>query len=426
VLYSFQGGSDGSTPAGGVVFDSAGNLYGANSQGGSGCPSGCGTVFELSPPKQKGGAWTETTIYEFKGFNGSNDGFTPAGGLIIDQQGNLYGTTGYGGTGSCTLLGGRAGCGIVYELSPPTREGGRWVYRILYSFRGGKDGYFPQGDLGFDTKGNIYGATQFGGGKETTCNILFGGQCGTVFELSPPTQKGGKWTEKVLHHFAGGTKGEKSSDGAEPNGGLVLDSAGAVYGTTYYGGNNSGACVGGIGCGTVFKLEPPKIKGEAWKEQVVFRLSGSDGANPMAGVILSETGDLYGGAQGGTTGGGVAFQLVAAGDGIWREAAVYEFRSNTYGYNPSISLFASSGDLYGTTFAFSDSGSGSVFRLGPPRKGKPWPITFLYEFTGPPDGISPWSSLVRDASGHIYGATQSGGSGKCGAGGCGMAFEIEP
>jgi hypothetical protein len=105
VLYSFQGGSDGYAPAGGVFFDKAGNLYGVNAWGGAGgCQ--CGTVFEISPPSQKGGAWTETTIYTFQGVQGAfKDGLTPAGGVVIDQQGNLYGTTSLGGSGHCVLLG---------------------------------------------------------------------------------------------------------------------------------------------------------------------------------------------------------------------------------------------------------------------------------------------------------------------------------
>jgi len=226
VLYSFQGGSDGALPAGGVVFDKAGNLYGATSDGGSTClPQECGTVFEVSPPSQKGGAWTESVIYTFQGaFDGSSDGLTPEGAVIIDQQGNLYGTTTLGRNGGCVLLGSRVGCGTVYELSPPMQKGDPWTETILYNFQGGKDGYFPRGDLVFDKQGSLYGATDFGGGKGTTCNIYYGGNCGTVFKLSPPKQKGSAWTEQILHSFAGGTSGKKSGDGADPNGGLIFDS----------------------------------------------------------------------------------------------------------------------------------------------------------------------------------------------------------
>jgi hypothetical protein len=233
VLYSFQGGlTDGSTPAGGVMFDKAGNLYGATTGGGpdSCAPivNECGLVFELSPPAKSGDPWTETLIYQFKG-KGFNDASAPAGGVLVDAGGNVYGTTAYGGSGDCVLLGTKAGCGTVFELSPPAQKGGAWTETILYSFKSGKDGYFPQGDLTFDAKGNLYGATLFGGGKGTTCNPYYQ-YCGTVFELSPPKTKGSKWTERVLHSFAGGT------DGATPNGGLVLDGEGAVYGTTSSGG----------------------------------------------------------------------------------------------------------------------------------------------------------------------------------------------
>ena len=202
VLYSFQGGTnDGSVPAGGVVFDKQGNLYGATTGGGpSTCaPFGteCGTVFQLSPPAQKGGSWTETLIYQFQG-KGSNDGSVPNGGLIIDAAGNLYGVTAYGGTGYCLLLGSNAGCGTVYKISPPQQQGGAWTETILYSFATAKEGYLAIGNLVFDGAGNLYGATWFGGSKGTTCDSLYGGQCGVVFELSPPKTKGGKWTEKVL------------------------------------------------------------------------------------------------------------------------------------------------------------------------------------------------------------------------------------
>jgi hypothetical protein len=122
VLYSFQGGNDGQTPAGGVVFDKAGNLYGVTNEGGSTCPApGCGTIFQLAPPTQRGGTWTETILYGFNGTGGS----TPVGGAIIDGNGNLYGTTAYGGSGTCLLFGDNVGCGVVYELSPPMQNGGQ-------------------------------------------------------------------------------------------------------------------------------------------------------------------------------------------------------------------------------------------------------------------------------------------------------------
>lgn len=163
VLYSFQNGTDGSTPTGSLVFDRAGNLYGATQDGGSSTclsPGACGTVYELTPPTQTGGAWTETVLYVFKGY-AYGDGATPEGGLVIDDAGNLYGVTGYGGTGPCLLLGGPVGCGTVYELSPPAQPGGPWTEAVLYSFQGGNDGFVAFGDLAFDNAGNLYGDLRF-------------------------------------------------------------------------------------------------------------------------------------------------------------------------------------------------------------------------------------------------------------------------
>ena len=194
VLYSFQGGTnDGFWPAGGVVFDKQGNLYGASTGGGPDTcypiSEECGLVFQLAPPAKKGDPWVETILYQFQG-KGSNDGSVPVGGVILDSAGNLYGTTAYGGTGDCNI-GVSAGCGTVYELSPPAKKGGPWTETILYSFKSGKDGYFPWGTLTFDSKGSLYGATQFGGGKGTSCDIYYE-YCGTVFGLSPPKRKGAK------------------------------------------------------------------------------------------------------------------------------------------------------------------------------------------------------------------------------------------
>jgi hypothetical protein len=325
VLYSFQGGTnDGSVPAGGVVFDSQGNLYGATTDGGpaSCAPIGgaCGTVYQLSPPAQKGGSWTETLIYQFQG-KGSNDASVPNGGLIRDAAGNLYGVTAYGGTGDCILLGVPAGCGAVYKLSPPKQKGGAWTETILYSFPTAKQGYVPNGDLVFDSVGNLYGATIFGGGKGTTCDPFYQ-YCGAVFKLSPPKTKGGKWTEKVLHAFVGIGTGKQFGDGASPNGGLVLDSKGTIYGTTYIGGCN---CPhhSNQGCGIAFELGPPSKRGGAWTETVLYRFTGTpDGGAPLAGLVFDTKGNLYGTTLlggGGNSGEGTVFSLVRNTNGSWKE-----------------------------------------------------------------------------------------------------------
>jgi uncharacterized repeat protein (TIGR03803 family) len=304
VLYSFQGGTDGAYPAGGVVFDKHGNLYGATQQaGGTNCSpmAACGTVYQLAPPAKQGAPWTETLLHVFQGKQ-HDDGEFPSGGVIADTSGNIYGTASYGGTGDCILLGIEGGCGTVFELSPPQTKGGKWTYTILYSFKGGKDGYLPFGDLVFDSAGNLYGATYFGGGKGKTCDP-YCQYCGTVFKMSPPKIKGGKWMEKVPHSLAGGT------DGANPNGGLVLDSKGAIYGTTAGGGDESGEC-GSLGCGAVFKLAPATMKGGAWTEKMLHRFNGQDGTTPAADVVLGKNGNLYGTASAGTSGGnGAVFEL---------------------------------------------------------------------------------------------------------------------
>ncbi len=435
VLYSFQGGSDGYSPAGGVVFDKAGNLYGANSWSGSGCPSpGCGTVFQLSPPAKKGGPWTETTIYAFQGVLGSvKDGFTPESGLIIDQKGNLYGTTSMGGSGPCVLLGSLAGCGIAYQLSPPAQKGGQWTETILYNFQGGNDGYFPQGDLAFDKAGNLYGVTWYGGGKGNSCNAFYGGNCGTVFKLIPPKKKGGTWTEKVLYSFPGGTGGQPKGDGAQPNGGLVLDNKGALYGTTYYGGNESGECDGGsagVGCGTVFRITPPSKKGGAWTEKMLHRFDIQDGGNPKGGVILDGAGNLYSTTSGGPQSKyGLVFELQppSGKSHAWTETVLYFFTDRNDGAYPAAGLtFDTNGNLYGTAIQ-GESGGGGVFRLRPPKKkGATWPLEVIHDFTGPPDGAIPAANLIFDQAGHLYSTTQQGGSGNCYPGGCGTVFEVAP
>ncbi len=302
VLHVFQGGNDGALPAGGVVLDAKGNVYGATTYGGNGgtdCLAGsCGTVYELTPPAQPGGAWTETILYNFGGKSHNNDGELPNGGLVMDAVGNLYGVTAYGGAGNCLLLGGDDGCGTVFELSPPSQPGGAWRKVTIYSFQGGTDGDLGIGNLTFDQAGNLYGATEYGGGFGS-CNAPFYQNCGTVFELSPPGTQGSAWTEKVLYSFKGGT------DGANPNGGLVFDKDGAIYGTTYFGGTvyRTGqlemACqaAGGVGCGAVFKLE---TAAGTWNETILYRFQGTpDGSSPQGSLVVGQEGRLYGTTIGG-------------------------------------------------------------------------------------------------------------------------------
>jgi len=423
VLYSFQGGpGDGFDPAGGVVFDKAGNLYGATTGGGSGCtPIGgeCGLVFMLSPPAKKGDPWTETILYEFKG-EVFKDASVPAGGVILDAAGNVYGTTAYGGTGGCILLGITAGCGTVYELSPPIKQGDPWTETILYSLQGGNDGYFPWGTLTFDSKGNLYGATQFGGGKGNTCNPFFGGNCGTVFDLSPPKQKGEAWAEQVLRSFGDG------KDGGSPNGGLLIGKTRVIYGTTYFGGGSQNCPSNtSTGCGTVFRLSPPKTKEGKWTETVLHAFnSGNDGALPNGGLIFSTRGGLLGSTTYGGTGlSGIVFRLNPDKHGSWNLTTLYDFTGRQDGFAPTPVIPDRMGNLYGAAFGGAKFG-GVVFRLEHlPGQVK---FTLLHNFSGAPDGAHPEAPLIFDNDHDLYGTTIGGGTGNACDGGCGTVFKMSP
>lgn len=429
VLYSFQGGSDGARPAGSVIFGKNGNLYGATTNGGSSScrgPFQCGTVYQLKPPAKQGDPWTETVLYVFKGSD-SNDGASPFGGLIWDQAGTLYGTTGYDGTGNCMLFGSRVGCGTVFQLRPPTTPGALWTETVIYNFQGGKDGQFPMGDLVFDSAGNLYGATFYGGGFGS-CNDPFFRHCGTVFELSPPKSKGEVWKEKVLYSF------KSSKDGANPNGGLIFDKKGVLYGTTYWGGGTL-SCKGndGVGCGVVFMLKPPTKDG-AWTEKILHRFdrSSGDGGNPTDGLKLDSEGIIYGAtiAGGGRTGEGTIFKLVrpAKRGNHWAETLVHIFGMDNDGWNPvAAPTFGANDTLYGTTCCGGKLGDGTIFTLSPRlEEDNGSTYTVLYDFSPPPDGFFPAAGLVFDQAGDLYSTTQLGGTGPCPGGGCGTVFSVAP
>jgi uncharacterized repeat protein (TIGR03803 family) len=266
VLFNFDH-SDGANPYAGLVFDAAGNLYGTTMFGGGDTSAYQGTVFELSPTT--GGGWTHTVVHNFK--ENSGDGAKPSGSLIFDAAGNLYGTTVAGGDDF----------GTVFELSP--QAGGGWKEAILYEF-GGDNGIEPNSGLIFDTVGNLYGTTQFGG--------VGGG--GTVFELSPIS--GGGWVETELYNFSN-QKNQYVAAGS-----LIFDTAGNLYGATEGGGGN---CEDG--CGAIFKLTN---SGGIWTETVLHFFDGEDGDSPYGSLIFDAAGNLYGTTmQGGTKDYGTAFEI---------------------------------------------------------------------------------------------------------------------
>ena len=356
VLYSFcslPNCTDGADPYDALIFDSAGNLYGTTSAGGSGqCPSpgsvGCGTIFELTPGAN--GLWTETVLHTFCSAANCADGAYPYAGLILDSEGNLYGTAAdvvFNTQNGC-YPGGSPACGKVFQLRPGAD--GHWTYKLLHAFKG-KDGAVPElGNLIFDAAGNLYGTTNFGGHVSTTC--LLG--CGTVFELTPGAK--GEWSERVLYSFV-----NNGRDGYNPLFGLAFDPAGNLYGTTYGGGRFS--------MGTVFQLSPGA--NDQWTEKVLHSFNSSDGSGPGSGLVLDGAGNLYGNTnQGGANSRGTVFRLSQGGDGSWKET-LYSFQTGNNGAEPTGNLiFDSAGNLYGTTFGGGINGAdcngcGTVYAITP-------------------------------------------------------------
>jgi uncharacterized repeat protein (TIGR03803 family) len=174
-IFHFHGGDGGAFPSLAVVFDAQGNLYGSASyEGKETCPKGveCDVVFKLSPPTENGKFWTETVLHTFLG---TPDGAWISGSVTVDGKGNVYGTSRYGGNGPCSAGGTLAGCGTVFELSPPSANGKHWTESLWYQFQNGSDGALPYGSVVFDSKGNLYSTTSFGGKHNK----------GTVFQLTP-------------------------------------------------------------------------------------------------------------------------------------------------------------------------------------------------------------------------------------------------
>ncbi|HTZ96010.1 MAG TPA: choice-of-anchor tandem repeat GloVer-containing protein [Terriglobales bacterium] len=364
VLYAFSGASDGAEPAASLIADTAGNLYGTTYTGGSGaCFGGCGVVFELE--RGPGGAWRESVIYSFSG----PDGASPVSNLIFDSAGNLYGTT---------YSGGAQDLGVVFELTPSSRG---WQQSVLYNFGSAthcRDGTSPAGGVILDVEGNLYGTTQLGGTED--CG--FG--AGVVFELSPGAD--GPWSETVLHRF-------KGTDGSLPEGNLVFDQAGNLYGAAYYGGTE--------GSGTVFMLSP-QTNG-SWKETVLHDFQGIDGENPTGSLVFNSSDNLYGTASaGGSEGMGLVFELEASHSG--KEESI-SF-TGVDGAAPWAGvIFDGAGNLYGTARSDGENGHGVVYELTPTSAGL---RRRTFSFSGA-DGSDPTCTLLVDPKGNVYGTTRLGG-----------------
>ncbi len=379
--------NDGYAPGSGLISDGEGNLYGTTYWGGFQCGghNGFGIVFELSPNAD--GTWREAILHSFSDLsNGTN----PVPPLVMDRGGNLYGMT----TGS---FGGPYSYGSVFELS--RASDGSWRLRTLHGFTGGADG-------GFDPN-YTYGALLFANSGQLLGNTSAGGiyNHGVLFDLGSITVL--HWYEFVAHAFAGGL------DGSVPQGPLVMDRSGNIYGTTFLGGSNN--------AGTVFKLTPNRGS-FGWTETVLysFGAGGQDGMNPYSGVIFDAEGDLVGTTQSGGAGGaGTVFQLTPNQDGTWSESVLYSF-SDPDGAPSGLSQ-DNLGNLYGIAGG-GPYGYGIVYKLS--RSGGQWTLTTLYAFTGREDGGIPNGALLLDAAGNIFGVAEEGGLGGFETGG--VAFELSP
>jgi uncharacterized repeat protein (TIGR03803 family) len=378
-----MGRTDGAYPSAGLILDKAGNLYGTTGENAqAGCASYCGDVFKIDPNGN------ETTLHTFVG---GKDGSSPSSGVVRDPAGNLYGTTINGGKGAGSL-------GVVYKLEPTGKE------TILHYFpKTPRDGIAPDGVV-LDSEGNLYGTTIEGPGS----GCGFG--CGIIFKLNPA----GK--ETITTRF--------NEPGYWEAGYLVRDAAGNEYGVVGIGG---GTGCGGIGCGAVFKVD---TEGKVFI--VYAFKGGSDGLEPNGPVVIDKAGNLYGITwEGGNTvacppsGCGTIYKIDTTG----KETVLHKF-SLRDGFLPYGNLVLDSkGNLYGTTAAGGANclpgGCGTVYKLS--KTGKE---TVLYSFKGKTDGDQPFAGLVQDKAGNLYGTTISGGytggNGLCFPSGCGVVFKLKP
>ena len=364
VLYSFSGSVDGGDPAADLVADSSGNLYGTTVVGGE---YSCGTVFKLAPSKSP--PWNESVLSSFDCYSA---GKNPYGGVAFDTRGNLYGTTVSGG-GSCNGY----GCGLAFQLTSSGET-------VLHDFNG-SDGSGPGGGLAIDKRGILYGTTPDGGANGA----------GVVYRLAYAKNS---WRETVIHAFTGGTDGSTGSLGR-----LLVDASGNLYGVAELGGSG--------GHGTVFELS--QRKGKWQFTTLYAFTGAPDAASPYGGIIADSSGDLYGTTYyGGSSDAGTVFELARKGK-RYSERVLYSFKGGSDGSNPTSTLaFGAKGQLYGTTSngggscGTSSYGCGVVFAVDPKTKKE----RIVHSFGSANDGSHPYYGLLLGKKGVLYGTTAVGGS----------------
>jgi uncharacterized repeat protein (TIGR03803 family) len=444
VIHNFGDVPDGFSPDAGLIADSNGALYGTTRYGGAGNCSlvfpatviGCGTVFKLTPPVAGQTAWTKTLLYSFTD-GGDGNG---SANLLLDSSGVLYGV-------SSGFLP-HPTSGSIYKLTPGAPNA-PWTKQTLYAvpachFGSCIDGFFPAGGLVQDANGTLYGVMQAGG-----THVHGTSWKGTIFSLTPPAPGQTSWTQTAIYNFCGLPK---CADGRRPMAQLIMDSSGALYGTTANGGNGNDK-------GTIFKLTPPPAPGGAWTMTTLYRFCGvmgcPDGQNPAASLVMGADGTLYGIASGGgAKKHGTIFSLTPAAGGAWTYNVLHHFctaKNCSDGGNLTYSsgqglIMDATGALYGMApyngaskagCAGADSTAlgtiakrrcGTVFQLAPSPGG--WNYTVLHDFgLSPSDGHWPTGALAFGPGGTLYGMTPFGGSGGVcpqpwHSGGCGVVFSI--
>jgi uncharacterized repeat protein (TIGR03803 family) len=365
-LASFSNGDGGQPYAGLVAYN--GNLYGTTVYGG---PKAVGTIFEISP------SWgTPKTLWSFTG--SSVDGAYPYG-TLIQVKGKFYGTTQGGGA---------SGCGTIFEFTPPATRGQSGTLTIMHSFKV-TDGNSPIGGLVMGTDGYLYGTTMQGGPKNE----------GTIFKISPTSP----YPLTSLYSFCSKAS---CADGSFPYAGLVRHSNGNFYGTTSSGGNN--------GVGTIFAYTPGK-NGSVGTLAIVHSFTDAEGEFPYAGLVLTTKGTLYGTTRSGglyngqLNGQGTIFEFNPSSD-VLTVAYVFGGNITAYGGNPYGTLVEYNGNFYGTTSVGGADGYGTVFEINSNDV-----LVTLLSFNGNKGavgdtivGSQPVAGLLQ-YNGNFYGTTLRGG-----------------